>query len=303
MPSSPIDQGLVRNLSTRSQHAIDIPSNDDEEEENEEQQLQNTVVRIVQERNLNSLKNFGSVEKVTSIFGSHLEREIECIQDPQGDIVCLEKGDRVPSNGLVVVQKKDSMLVILVVANISLGKLLSLVIQDPNKSTLLEAHIKKPNAYVENLSLFVSVLIVLVVFIRLLCGKHNADDNEFPELKGNILVNMLMKIFEGILFKPQGRISILESAFTVVVIAIQHAMPFVITITLYCWNYEVVKNQAEPQNLSACAIMGIVTVMCTDATRGLVCQNLEVNKFSIDEKDLNNDVDSGIDQVVIKALW
>ncbi|KAK0590703.1 hypothetical protein LWI29_030587 [Acer saccharum] len=427
VPSSPVDEGLVSNLSIRSQHVIDIPSVNE-----------NEVVRIVKERDLNSLNNFGGVEKVASIFNSHLDKGIECIPDPQvwdtdnpvqakgffyfflkagnnytiflllvsaglsfsteilkkgpeygwqdgavilaavsmivtfssvagfcqerklkkkiwkeknklkvkvvrsglddritisnlvpGDIVRLEKGDRVPADGLVVsgdivldgvlnskidreqnpfihsgskvMEGEGNMLVTSVGANTTLGKLLNLMIQDPNKKTLLEAQIAKPNAYIENLSLVVSILIALVAFIRLLFGKYHGDDDGFPELKGNVSVNALMQIFEGILFKPRGKISILASALTVAVISIQHGMPYVITVSLSCWSDEV-KNQAEPQNLSACATMGIVTVMCIDVTGELVCKDLEVNKFWIGEKDLNNDVDSEIDQAVIEAL-
>ncbi|KAK2648322.1 hypothetical protein Ddye_015811 [Dipteronia dyeriana] len=432
VPSFPVDEGLVSDLSIRSQHVIDIPSVN----ESEEQQLRNTVVQIVEERDLNSLKNFGGVERAASIFNSHLDRGIECIQDPQvwdtdnpvhakgffyfflkagnnytiflllvsagfsfsteilkngpkygwqdgavilaavsmivtfssvadfrrerklkklwkekntlevkvvrsgqqitisnlvpGDIVRLEKGDRVPADGLVVSgdhlvldgvlnsridreqnpfihsgskvrEGEGNMLVTSVGANTTLGKLLSLRIRDPTKKTLLEAQIEKPNAYIENLSLVVSILIALVAFIRLLFGKYHGDDDGFPELKGNVSVNVLMKIFEGILFKPRGKISILASALTVVVISIQHGMPCVITVSLSYWSDEV-KNQAEPQNVSACATMGIVTVMCIDVTGGLVCNDLEVNKFWIGEKDLNNDVDSEIDQALIEAL-
>ncbi|KAI9176707.1 hypothetical protein LWI28_006249 [Acer negundo] len=366
VPSSPVDEGLVSNLSIRSQHVIDIPSVN-----------VNEVVRIVKDRDLNSLKNFGGVENVAPIFNSHLDRGIECIQDPQvwdtdnpvhakgffyfflkagnnytiflllvsaglsfsteilkkgpkygwedgavilaavsmivtfssvadfrqerklkkklwkeknklevkvvrsgldrritisnlvpGDIVRLEKGDRVPADGLVVsgdlvldgvlnsridreqnpfihsgskvTEGEGNMLVTSVGANTTLGKLLNLMIQDPNKKTLLEAQIEKPNAYLENLSLVVSILIALVAFIRLLYGKYHGDDDGFPELKGNVSVNVLMKIFEGILFKPQGKISILASALTVVVISIQNGMPYVITASLSCWSDETV---------------------------------------------------------------
>ncbi|TXG55511.1 hypothetical protein EZV62_020767 [Acer yangbiense] len=439
VPSSPVDEGLVSNLSIHSQHVIDIPSVNEEEKENDVQQLRNTVVRIVKERDLNSLNNFGGVEKVASIFNSHLDRGIECIPDPQvwdtdnpvqakgffyfflkagnnytiflllvsaglsfcteivrkgpefgwqdgavilaavsmivtfssvadfrrerklkkkiwkeknklevkvvrsgqhqlitisnlvpGDIVRLEKGDRVPADGLVVSgdglvldgvlnskidreqnpfihsgskvrDGEGNMLVTSVGANTTLGKLLSLMIRDPNKKTLLEAQIEKPNACIENLSLVVSILIAVVAFIRLLFDKYHGDDDGFPELKGNVSVNVLMKVFEEVLFKPRGKISILASALTVVVISIQHGMPYVITVSLSYWSDEV-KNQAEPQNLSACATMGIVTVMCIDVTGGLVCKDLEVNKFWIGEKDLNNDADSEIGQAVIEAL-
>ncbi|TXG55510.1 hypothetical protein EZV62_020766 [Acer yangbiense] len=233
-------------------------------------QQRNKVAQIVKKRDLISLKDdFGDVKEVASIFDSDLESGIRSsIQEPETE----------------------------------LAELLSSAVQDPIEKTLLEDQIEKINTYVENLSLSVSILIASVAFIRLLCSRHVGVDNEFPELKGNVSVDMLMKIFEKIVLKPQGKVSILASALTVVVIAIQHGMPFVITISLSCWNSKMVKNQAGPQNLSACATMGFVSVICIDATGGLVCNNLEVSHFYIGGKDLKDDTDSKIDPAVTNSL-
>ncbi|KAJ0111861.1 hypothetical protein Patl1_01851 [Pistacia atlantica] len=197
VPASPAaDQGLRRNFSTQSRHAIDIPSDNEVEEKSEQEKLVDHVVRIVKERNLNSLKAFGGVQEVASVFG----------------------------------------------------------------------------------------------------------DDGLPELKGNVTVGMLMKMFEKIFLVPQGKISILASALAVAVIAIQHGMPFAITFSLSCWNEKLERIQVKPQNLSACAAMGMVTVICIDATGGLVCNEMEVSKFWIGENDLNNDVDYEIDQAVVESL-
>ncbi|KAK4845302.1 hypothetical protein QYF36_003361 [Acer negundo] len=265
------EQLLLRNkaaqiVEERDQISLVINrSSDNEVEENngEQPRLRNEVAQIVKERDLISLKDFGGVEKVASIFDSDLKSGIRSsIQEPETE----------------------------------LAELLSSAIQDPIEKTLLEDQIEKINTYVENLSLLVSIFIASVAFIRLLCRRHvGVVDNELPELKGKVSVDMLMKIFEKIVLKPHGKASILASALTVVVIAIQHGMPFVITISLSFWNSKMVKNQAGPQNFSACATMGIVTVMCIDVTGGLVCKDLEVNKFWIGGKDLKDDTDSEID--------
>ncbi|KAK1567064.1 hypothetical protein Q3G72_007701 [Acer saccharum] len=101
---------------------------------------------------------------------------------------------------------------------IEIAKLLSSVIQDPNEKTLREAQIGKISTYIENLGLPV------LLFIAFVGDRHNGDVNELPELKGKVSVDMLMKIFQKILLKPQGKVSILASALAVVVIAIQHGM-------------------------------------------------------------------------------
>ncbi|KAK1568070.1 hypothetical protein Q3G72_020196 [Acer saccharum] len=247
-----------------------------------------------------------------------------------GDIVCLKKGDLVPADGLVVSSDEleldgvlnskidrdrnpflffgskvkeghGRMLATSVGDQTELVELLSSAIQDPIEKTLLEAQIENINTYVENLSLSVSIFIAFVAFIRLLFRRQVGVDNEFPELKGDVSVDMLMKIFQKILLKPQGKVSILASVLTVVVISIQHGMPFVITISLSCWNSKVFKNQAEPQNFSACATLGIASVICIDATVGLVCNGLEVSHFYIGGKNLKDDTDSKIDPAVTKS--
>ncbi|XP_031267946.1 calcium-transporting ATPase 12, plasma membrane-type-like [Pistacia vera] len=440
VPASPAaDQGLRRNLSTQSRHAIDIPSDNELEEKSEQEKLVDHVVRIVKERNLNSLKAFGGVQEVASVFGSHLENGKDDVQAPElwdtnnpihakgflyflleasirltnllllvsaalsfttgimkqgakygwhdgvailaavsmlvtfpsvanfrqarkleklrkeknklevevvrggkrqfitvsnlvaGDIMHLKEGDQVSADGLIVrgnglvlddvlnpnidgdhnpflfygsrVKQGDGvMLVTSVNYHRTLDKLMRLVKPKPAEKSLLEAQTEKPNTFMENLSLIVSVLIALVALIRLFHGKNDGGDDGLPELKGNVTVGMLMKMFEKIFLVPQGKISILASALAVAVIAIQHGMPFAITFSLSCWNEKLERIQVKPQNLSACATMGMVTVICIDATGGLVCNEMEVSKFWIGENDLNNDLDYEIDQAVVESL-
>ncbi|XP_044492739.1 calcium-transporting ATPase 12, plasma membrane-type-like [Mangifera indica] len=442
VPASPTaDQGLGRNLSTQSRHAIDIPSDSEVEEKSEQQKRCDYVVQIVKERNLDSLKAFGGVQEVASAFGSHLENGKGDVQGPEewyddnaipakgflyffskasisltnllllvsaalsfatgimkqgakygwhdgvailaavsllvtvpsvgnfcrarkleklckeknklkvevvrsgkgqfitvsnlvaGDIVHLKEGDQIPADGLVVrsnglvlddvlnpkidgdhnpflfygsrvKQGNGAMLVTSVGYNRTLAKLMRLVISEPDEKPLLEARIEKPSTFMENLSLFVSLLIALVALIRLLHEKHDGGDDGLPELKGNVRLSRLIKMFGKFLLVPQGKIRVLASALAVAVIAIQHGMPFAITNSLYYWNEKLKRSQAKPQNLSACATIGLgmVTVLCIDATGGLVCNDMEVNKFWIGENDLSDDVDFEIDQAVFQSL-
>ncbi|KAJ0052169.1 hypothetical protein Pint_01863 [Pistacia integerrima] len=225
VPSSPAaDQGLTRNLSTQSCHVIEISS----ESEQQEPPTRDSIVRMVAERDLNSLKKIGGVENVALI----LEKESHAVQDPP--------------------------------------------------RTLLEAQTQKPIADMDKISLGVSIVIAVVALIRFLSRNHHGDDvDDVPELKGKVSVGMLMKILERILFKPQGKVSVLASALSVSIIAIQHGMPFVVTLSLSFWNEKVEIEPAIPRNLSAYATMGIVTLFCIDATGGLVCNGTEVDKSAV----------------------
>ncbi|KAF3969700.1 hypothetical protein CMV_006537 [Castanea mollissima] len=231
-----------------------------------------------------------------------------------GNIVLLEEGDRVPADGLLVsredlmvdevlkskinhernpflfsgskvIKGKGRMLVTSVGDNTAMGKPLSLVTDQPNEKTVFQGRIEKPSIYMDMIALCVTVLISLVVLIRLLQGNHS-NSNGLPELKGNVSVDTMTKIFEKIALKSKGKIWILTSALTAVVIGIQHGMPFVITVSLYCWKEKVQLSGAHPQNLLACGTMGLVTVIYIDATGGLMCEPVEVSEVFVGEKDI-----------------
>uniref|UniRef100_A0A2N9HSQ2 Uncharacterized protein n=1 Tax=Fagus sylvatica TaxID=28930 RepID=A0A2N9HSQ2_FAGSY len=260
------------------------------------------------------------------------QRQLIAINDVVvGDIVCLEKDDGVPADGLLVsgeglvldgglktkimnqdqnpflfsgskvTQGHGRMFVTSVGEDTAMGKPLSLVRNEPNEKTVFQGRIKKPHTYMDTISLCVTVIIGLVVLIRLLHG-NNSNSKASPDLKGNVSVDMMIKIFEKISQKSKGKIWILTSALTVMVIGIQHGMPFVITISLCCWKKKAQLSWALPHNLSACGTMGFVTVIYIDVTGGLMCNEVEVSKVFVGEKDINNDGDSETSQVVLEAL-
>ncbi|XP_030932648.1 calcium-transporting ATPase 12, plasma membrane-type-like [Quercus lobata] len=244
-----------------------------------------------------------------------------------GNIVWLKKGDRVPADGLLVsrddlvldevlkpkihheqnpflfsgskvIEGKGRMLVTSVGDNTAMGKLLSLVTDQPNEKTVFQGRIDKPSIYMDMIALCVTVLISLVVLIRLLHGNHS-NSNGLPELKGNVSVDTMTKIFEKMAQKSKGKIWILTSALTSMVIGIQHGMPFVITVSLRCWKEKVQLSWAHPQNLLACGTMGLVTVIYIDITSGLMCKLVELSKVFVGEREFKNYGDS---KNVLEAL-
>ncbi|KAB2613473.1 calcium-transporting ATPase 12 [Pyrus ussuriensis x Pyrus communis] len=233
-----------------------------------------------------------------------------------GDIVHLKEGDRVLVDGLFidqgeelvvdevlspkidceqnpfvfsgskVVKGRGRMIVTSVGANTAIADMLSLVSdRNPLEKTLLQALMDKSNACMDFLACCVSILIALVMLIRLLFFKKYENYNERPDLKGEVSMNFVMRIFENIFLKPQGKVSILASVLATVVIGIQHGMHVVIT--------------ADPQDLSASVTMGLITVICIETTADLMCNQTEVKEFWIGEKDLSSgEVDSETDQVL-----
>ncbi|KAG6662965.1 hypothetical protein CIPAW_03G279100 [Carya illinoinensis] len=247
-----------------------------------------------------------------------------------GDIVVLKMNNRVPADGLLVegvdfevdevlkpkidrdqnpflfsgskvIKGHGKMLVTSVGDNTAMGKVLSLVTHNPEEKTLLQARIEKTNDYIEFLALSVSVLIAFVIVIRLFCHRHNSS-KYLPELKGNVSVDMVMKIFVRISLISQGKIWILTSALTAMVTGIQHGMQFVITISLCYWKDKVQPSEADIHNLFACGTMGLVTVIYIESTGGLMCEEVTVDKIFVGEKDISNCVKSETGRSVHEAL-
>ncbi|PRQ52536.1 putative calcium-transporting ATPase [Rosa chinensis] len=252
-----------------------------------------------------------------------------------GDIVHLKKGDHAPADGLFidhgaklvldevlsptidfennpfvlsgskVIEGQGRMIVASVGVDTACGEMLSLVTEDhnPNRKTLLQALMDEPYTYMEYLACCVSVLVAVVVLIRLVLFRKHDKYNDRPDLKGEVSMNLLMKIFEKIYLKTQGTVSTLVSVLATVVIGIQHGMPFVISLAICQWNKKVVQNRADPQNLSACVTMGLVTVICIETTGEKIRNKMEVMDFWIREKDLTNEVESDqIEQFALRGL-
>ncbi|XP_061361164.1 putative calcium-transporting ATPase 13, plasma membrane-type isoform X2 [Gastrolobium bilobum] len=171
---------------------------------------------------------------------------------------------------------------------------------NPEKIDLLEGLIEKPISYIDKSALFISVLVALVVFIRLIC-KKDADSGELPEIKGKVTIGLLMEALERIFWRPQGRISILTGFVTVAILCVQHGMPLMVTISL---NYQIDKveqnHDAVLNDLSACTTMGLVTVICIDVSGGLI--SMEVSRIWMGEKDISKVEGSEIDQTVLDLL-
>lgn len=248
-----------------------------------------------------------------------------------GDRVFLKKGDYIPADGLFVdgenfildeilnskidhvrnpflfagskvMDGHGSMLVISIGANTAWGdevlKLFST--HGSNEKKLFPSLMDKSYAYMDTLSLCISVVIALVVLIRILVSRKESN-RDLPELKGEVSMKFVMEVFERVLLKPQGKVSILASMLVTIVIGIQHGMPIVITFSLCCWNEKLEANQVNPQNISACVSMGQVTRIFLDASG--ICKEVEVKEFWAGEKDIiSNELGNENDGEVLAAL-
>ncbi|KAI4308499.1 hypothetical protein L6164_031567 [Bauhinia variegata] len=247
-----------------------------------------------------------------------------------GDRICLQKGDEVPADGLLisgtgfvvdevlspkidsvrnpfllsgskVIEGEGRMLVTSVRDKTTQAERQSLITHDSEKKKLLESQIEKPISYIDYLALLISVVVSIVVLIRLL-SKQDGENDGLPEMKGNLTVDSLIKILERIFFRPKGKISILTSILAVVAISMQHGMPVTVLISLKYQIDKLALNQdANFQDLSASATMGLVTVICIDASSELIGKE-EVSRACMGEKDIGNDVRFEVNGVFLEEL-
>ncbi|TKY57476.1 putative calcium-transporting ATPase 13 [Spatholobus suberectus] len=244
-----------------------------------------------------------------------------------GNTVCLWPGDEVPADGLLV---SDGILVLaepeaikskhdhpfLISGSKVIGGQGRMVVTSVRNQMnlaeigtcnferrgLLESLIEKPISYVDIAALFISVLVALVVFIRLICGK-DGNNGGLPEMKGKVSISCLMEALERVFLRPQGRVSILTGLVTVTILCVQHGMPLVVTISLKYKIDKVVPNEdAVLNDLSACTTMGLVTVICIDVSGGLVSKPMEVSRIWMGEKDISKVEGSEADQPVLDML-
>ncbi|KAA8524829.1 hypothetical protein F0562_011252 [Nyssa sinensis] len=251
----------------------------------------------------------------------------------EGDLVVLSKGDRIPADGIFVggeglvldelldsdtdcsdnpflftgskvVDGEGRMIVTSLCTNTALSELMGLVTcDDADEDSLLQDRIAKPDTYADYIALCMSIVITFVMFIRFLYRKQeNRDDssNQLPKMNGKVSVQMMMASFERILLSP-GMVRKLTTSLTAVVLGLQHGVAFVIALSLSYRNQKA-SNHCAHRNPTACCTMDMATVVCINASGGLLCHQLEVNEVWIGNQNFNSSMDSGISQAVREAL-
>ncbi|KAL5838838.1 hypothetical protein ACOSQ3_016007 [Xanthoceras sorbifolium] len=234
-----------------------------------------------------------------------------------GDIVLLRRGYYVPGDGLFIsgecLELDDSlsttdeqnpflyygakvinghgwMLVTSVGMNTALGEMMSQVTQAPSKIKLLY-QINKVSIITQIIGLLVSILILVVVFLRFRHGKKHPDSGS-PEL-GNSSMKDLTDIMKRIIMKPIGNVSILITSLAMLIVRIMEVVPLVVTLAILYWHKKALSDRAFAQEPLACVSMGSVTTICTGNTGGLTRQatkafiDADVNIILISEEDVS----------------
>ncbi|KAG2688585.1 hypothetical protein I3760_09G102800 [Carya illinoinensis] len=243
-------------------------------------------------------------ESVDVFRGGRQQKVSICDVFP-GDIVCLESEYLVPADGLFIsseflkltdgsefiVDKKNPflfygakvkegtgrMLVTAVGMDTTWGHLMKQGTHAPKK-TPLPAELDKVNSGIQITGLSISILILVVLFLRFKLEKEEDVDSSLPELKGKpISCEEIINAIKRIVLKPNGKISTLTNSLVMSLVGLMEGIPFVITLAITYWNKKELSDKAIAQEPLACLAMASVTTICLDKTSWLTLNPMAVD--------------------------
>ncbi|KAK9935879.1 hypothetical protein M0R45_012752 [Rubus argutus] len=244
-----------------------------------------------------------------------------------GDIVCLKSGHQVPADGLFIsgefIQLDDEvgsvvvdadnpflfygaevidgngrMLVTSVGVKTVWGDMMSSV--NHLKKTSLQAQLDKVNTCIQIIGLLISILILVVLFLRFELKKEQQNRGSM-DLRGEpTKMGEFMDAIKKIVMKPSGKISTLTTSLTVMLVGIVEGLPIYINLAIIYWNRKALNGMASLQQLLACVTMASVSSICTDKNGGLTLDSMEVDMCWIGEQAIAED--SVIAPHVLEAL-
>ncbi|KAG5252437.1 calcium-transporting ATPase, plasma membrane-type [Salix suchowensis] len=250
-------------------------------------------------------------EMEVNVLRAGIQLKITAIDLVMGDIVSLERGCPIPGDGLFVsgehlkldgishsvvdeqnpflfygakvIEGEGNMLVTSMGLSTTLGEMISKA-----SERRLPVQLHKVTNRTEIAGLAISILILVVLFLRFKLGKE-IEDSSMPELKGQQKTKDVMEFIKRIVWKPNGKISTLTTSLTTFLVGVVEGVPFFIRLAIFYWNKKIPSNKAVVQEQLTGVTMGSVTVICIDKTSWLTMNPLEVDECWIDETVLRED--------------
>ncbi|KAK2638899.1 hypothetical protein Ddye_026694 [Dipteronia dyeriana] len=249
-----------------------------------------------------------------------------------GDIVGLKRGYEVPGDGLFiygrnlklgdgsktttidehkpfiyygskVIKGDGSMLVTSVGMNTKWGEMMRQVTNEQaGKITFLPAQIDKLSNTSQIIGLLISILNLVVVFLRFKFGsEHDHHDNGAPEIKGKpISIQAFADFIKRNSLKPSGSVNVLTTSLILLVVGFVEGVPFIVTLSVIYWNKKALCDKCYVKESLACVGMGSVTTICTGKTGGLTLSSEVVEGLWIDAQVISEETVIGTS--VVDAL-
>ncbi|KAI9187058.1 hypothetical protein LWI28_023911 [Acer negundo] len=276
---------IVQVLPTSTDHSqvsIDISSDASNDDVNENLKLQHEgVAKIVKSGDLDSLQRFGGVNGISQALRTDLHKGIP------GDEKDLCSRRHIDNN----IKHPPAAQCLLKVTNEPAGKI-----------TFLPAQIDKLSNTTQIIGLSISILMLVVVFLRFKFGKeHDHHDSGAPEIKGkSISIHVFADFINRISSKQSGCVNVLTTSLTLLVVGFAEGVPFIVTLAIIYWNKKALCDKGYVIESLACVGMGSVTTICTGKTGGLTLSSEVVEELWIDEQVISEG--TVIDKIVVEAL-
>ncbi|KAJ8760697.1 hypothetical protein K2173_017728 [Erythroxylum novogranatense] len=227
-----------------------------------------------------------------------------------GDLVCLEVGDQLPANGLLLkgslkVEEFDvtgesitvevtvggkpfllsgskvtdgygSMLVTSVGMNTDWGSTMRAMNREPEPHTPLQVQFHSLASQIGKVGLVVAMIVFLVLFF-------NSGETKLFDMFKTIVI-------------------FINSAVAVVELAIPEGLPLAVTLTLSHFVQKMKQDKVMTRKLSACERMGEVAVICTNKTGTLTVSEMKVAEFWLGKESILDDDDGSVKGKALELL-
>ncbi|XP_061995270.1 putative calcium-transporting ATPase 13, plasma membrane-type [Rosa rugosa] len=290
------------------------------------------VISVSAISNYRQSRQFDKLSKVSSNLQIEAVRngrrqQISIFEIVVGDVICLNIGDQVPADGLLldghslsvdessmtgesdhvevtvtenpflfsgtkIADGYGRMLVTSVGMNTNWGEMMSQISQDNNEKTPLQARLDKLTSSIGKVGLAVAFFVLVVMLVRYFTG-NTEDENGNKEYNGSKTKS------DDII---NAVIGIVAAAVTIVVVAIPEGLPLAVTLTLAYSMKRMMVDNAMVRKLSACETMGSATTICTDKTGTLTMNQMKVTKFWLGKESVEEETYSSISPYVLDLI-
>ncbi|KAL7130436.1 hypothetical protein ABFS83_13G133900 [Erythranthe nasuta] len=157
-----------------------------------------------------------------------------------------------------------------------------------DKRCKFESYIHTLNTCIHFVALVVSILFIIVLFLRFKFGKLDDERRYRPESKGEpVSVKTIVEAMKGIVTGSRPTTRVLTTLLSVSLLGVMEGMPLVISVATIIWSRKTLAHKATERDYLACIKMASVsTVICTDKFGGLTehdYKEVEIDKFYVGE--------------------
>ncbi|KAL7130434.1 hypothetical protein ABFS83_13G133800 [Erythranthe nasuta] len=157
-----------------------------------------------------------------------------------------------------------------------------------DKRCKFESYIHTLNTCIHFVALGITILFIIVLFLRYKIGKLDDERRYRPESKGEpVSVKTIVEAMKGIVTGSKPTARVLTTLLSVSLLGVMEGMPLVISIATIIWSRKTLARKATERDYLACINMAsVTTVICADKFGGLTehdGKEVEIDKFYVGE--------------------